>query len=354
MAMSAPYSNIPENEIGLMELMQILFRRKLLIGLSCALGVLSGLAYCLLATPRYAVEVYVDKPLDSDIAALNLDRNAAIGLPPFTPEQVFPYFTNQFRSELALQNFFREVYMPTLAQGERNAPDAAFFDKIKQEIKIIKPDPKGRELLGLRIEANTGEKAARFATEFISLVARDAANALVVDVRNNIELLVRHTEQDLAEKRAVTARERQDRLVQLSEALQVAEAVSVREPQVTSGRLPAQDRLAPFIDGSQLYARGAKSLAAELSVLRVRQSDDPFIQGLRESESRLRTLKAINLDPKTFKVFRADGEITAPLKPEAPKKIFVLILAAVIGAIGGVMLALFVEFQAGARRSTHA
>lgn len=45
------------------------------------------------------------------------------------------------------------------------------------------------------------------------------------------------------------------------------------------------------------------------------------------------------------------GEITAPAKPSKPKKRLVLALAAVLGVMGGVMLAFVVEFVARARQS---
>ncbi|MFN3885313.1 MAG: GNVR domain-containing protein, partial [Rhodocyclaceae bacterium] len=43
------------------------------------------------------------------------------------------------------------------------------------------------------------------------------------------------------------------------------------------------------------------------------------------------------------------GEITAPTKPSKPKKALVLALAAVLGMMGGVMLAFVAEFVAKAK-----
>ena len=46
------------------------------------------------------------------------------------------------------------------------------------------------------------------------------------------------------------------------------------------------------------------------------------------------------------------GEITAPAKPSKPKKALVLALAAVLGIMGGVMLAFVAEFIAKSKAST--
>lgn len=348
-----PQSVYAEREISLVDLLQILVRRKVVIALTLAVCLAAGLAYAFLATPRYEVEVRVDKPFSSELAALNVGRNGVTGLPPFAPEQVFGYFSNQLVSDVALQAFFRDVYLPSLDQDDRDRPDYQLREKMMRAVKVNRPDPKGRNLYTLKVEADTGEKAARYATAFLDLAAREAAAKLALDVRNEIDLIVSNTERDLGELRATAGKQRQDRLVQLSEALQVAEAVGVKEPQITSGRLPAQDRLTPFVDGSQLYARGSKSLAAELRVLKAREADDAFIPGLREAESRLRMLKAIEIDPTSFKVFNADGEVIVPVKPVAPKKLLVLVLAAVLGVMGGVMLAFIAEFIATARRKAN-
>lgn len=341
-----------DSELSLVAFIQILVRRKELVGLSLAVCVLVGLAYAFLATPRYEVDVRVDRPFASELAALNIGRNGVSGLSPFTPEQVFGYFTNRLVSDTAMQRFFREVYLPSLDDRERDRPEDQIYERMLRAFKVARPDPKGRNLFTLHVESTTGEKAARYAAAFLDLTARDAADKLVGDVRNEIALIIRNTERDLAELRATTAKQRQDRQIQLSEALQVAEAVGVKEPQITSGRLPAQDKLTPFVDGSQLYARGTKSLSAELGVLKARQTDDAFIVGLREAESRLRVLKSIEIDPKAFRIFNADGEIIAPIKPVAPKKGVVLALAAILGVMGGIMLAFGAEFVARARMKT--
>jgi LPS O-antigen subunit length determinant protein (WzzB/FepE family) len=96
----------PEDEISLIELLQILVRRKLWIAGCFLVAVGIGLAYAFLATPLYEVEVHVDKPFSSELAGLNVGRNGPTGLSPFPPEQVFGYFANLLMSDVALQRFF--------------------------------------------------------------------------------------------------------------------------------------------------------------------------------------------------------------------------------------------------------
>ncbi|NMG73930.1 LPS O-antigen chain length determinant protein WzzB [Aromatoleum diolicum] len=337
------------DDLHLIDLWEILLRRRLEIAVCFLVCIVIGVAYALLATPRYEVDVYLDKPFASDLAALNLGRSPATGLVPFEGAYLFGYFLSSLVSEHTLQRFFAEVYLPSLDEQVSSEPKHLLYEKMVRSIRISKPDPKGRGLFNLKVEADSGEKAVQRSAAFLSLAAAEATSKFVEDARNEIDLTVRNAERDLAELRLTVSRKREDRLVQLSEALQVAQAVGLTNPEITNARLPEQDGLRPWMDGSQLYARGSKSLRAELEVLKKRESDDPFIASLRDTEARLRQLKAVHFDPKSVRVFNTDGEIVVPTKPVAPKKLLVVVFASLLGLMFGVAFAFVVEFLTTAR-----
>ena len=64
-----------------------------------------------------------------------------------------------------------------------------------------------------------------------------------------------------------------------------------------------------------------------------------------------RVLLAQRLTPPQTQATELLGSITAPATPAKPKKALVLALAAVLGVMGGVMLALFAEFMAKAKQA---
>ncbi len=295
------------------------------------------------------VDVYLDKPFTNELAAVNFGRAPATGLAPFERAHVFGYFLNSRVSEHTLQRFFNEVYLPSLDDTERSEAKHLLYEKMVRSIKVTKPDAKERGLFNLKVDADSGGKAVERATAFLNLAADQAATKFVENARNEIELITRNPERDLAELRLTVSKKREDRLVQLGEALKVAQAVGLTNPEITNGLLPEQEGLRPWMDGSQLYARGTKSLRAELDVLKARESDDPFIANLRDTEARVRQLKAIQLDPKSVRVFTADGEILVPAKPVAPKTVLIVALATVLGVVLGVALALAAEFLTKAR-----
>lgn len=306
-------------------------------------GLLLATLALLLSPSRFEIKAYLDKPYSSEIAELNSGRTSASGLAQYTPEQVFAYFMRQLLTDEAKQRFFQEIYLP----AQDNAPDSAaarqaLYQHMSQKVLTITPPPpkKGRDLYSVRIEAPSGEKAAAWTNNFLNQVAEDATRSLFNDAEKDIALQLQNTERDLEEKLRITEQTREDRQAQLTEALQVALAVGIRDPQMTSAQPPRQDGVASVIDGSRLYARGSKSLQAELAVLKNRKDDAPFVDGLREAQSQLRLLAELKPAEKKFKIFHIDGQIIPPVRPFSPKKSMILALGLFMGLCFGVFTAL--------------
>lgn len=344
---------VQPGEVTLGELIEPLRRRKGVVAASL-LGCLAiALAYLVLATPRYEIEFRVDQPNASETVELNVGRTAATGLPAYTTEQVFGYFLRELRSDRAFQRFFREIYLPSLDDDQRSAPEARLYKRARKLLEVRPPDPKGksRGLYEVRVAADDPEKVRDWTQRFLRQVVAAARTALMQDVRAGIDVAIRNAEQDLEELRHTAQTRRTDRARQLEEALVVARAIDLRDPQMTVARPPSSDKVSPFVDGSTLYARGVKSLSAELGVLKQRESDDPFIGGLRDTESRLRMWRAtLAYEPKAFRIYRIDGEVIVPADPVSPRPALVLALATLLGAMAGVFAAWIVEAWSKARR----
>lgn len=335
-----------EDEITPLELWHMLLRRRTVI-LATWITCLGGaLAYVLLATPRYEAIVYVDKPLASDIATLNVGRTYSIDLRPYTTEDVFEYFTRELRSDRAFQRFVRTIYLASLANGSAQDSDSHLYRIVRKLLEVHVPDDKGRgrSLYSVRTAANDPKLASEWLGAFLEQVSRDATAKLLADNRMEIDLHIRNMRSELEQMRLTATQKRQDRLAELGEALTIAKSINLHGPQVSALRVPAQDALAPFLDGRMLYARGVKSLSAEVKNLRSRESDDPFVPGLRDGQARLRLLQAIQPDLASLKIFNIDGAIIMPDKPAWPRKLVIFGLATTLGLFAGMALALAVEF----------
>ena len=305
-----------------------------------------SIAALFILEPRYEIKAYVDKPYGNEIAALNLGRSAATGLNQYSPEQVFAYFTRRLTMDRSMQRFFQETYLPQQdVPPETDVGKQALYNRLQKNVISISPppnSPKGglRELYSIQVTAPSGEKAKKWMEDFLAQVSDDARRALVQDIEESISLQIKNTERDLQEKLRTTELSRQDREAQLAEALQVAQAVGLRDPQMTSAQPPRQDSAASFIDGSRLYARGTKSLQAELEVLKKRKDDAPFVEGLRAAQAQINLLKEQAPNEKQFKIFHIDGEIIQPLKPVFPKKSLIIGIGLFFGLALGFLAAL--------------
>lgn len=311
--------------------------------LGCSLtGAVLAVALAWAVPKKYEVLLHLDQPLVNQLFEVNLGRTALTGLPTVTPDEVYGYFKDELLKDSSKLRFFNEIYLP--AQDEQ--PDTpqkknALQDIVlKKQVKVIEPSAKGRQEYQLRVEAPTAELAVQWATGYLQLTEKASKDTWVADVKSTMNLAIQNTERDLEEKYALAAQTRQDRRIQLEEALQVAKAIGQDGPQLMTGQLPRQDDVASFADGSRLYARGAKSLEAELKVLKARVDDTPFMDGLRDAQTKLKLLKQQKPEEQKIQMLRIDGDVFEPVSPFFPKKSIFLAIGLFFGAGLGFLWAL--------------
>lgn len=295
--------------------------------------------------PRYEVKALLDAPYTNELTELNIGRSSASGLDQYSPDQVYAYFVRRLVTDESKQRFFRETYIPSLdSPPESEAEKQALYNHmLKIVLNVTQPSEKvkgGRNLYSVDVEARSGAQAAQWLQTFLVQVSEDARTALIKDIEQSIALHVKNTERALEEKKRTAELIRKDRQAQLTEALKVAQAVGIKDPQMTTAQPPRQDTAASFLDGSRLYARGSKSLQAELEVLGSRKDDTPFIEGLRQSQAQLNLLKELKPGERNFKIFHIDGDVVAPLKPVFPKKSMFLGLGLFLGLAIGALIAM--------------
>lgn len=311
--------------------------------LGCTLtGAVLAVALALAVPKKYEIFLYLDKPLVNQLFEVNLGRTTLTGLPAVTPDEVYGYFSSELLKDSSKLRFFNEIYLP--AQDDQpdtpQKKNALQNSVLKKQVKIIAPTAKGRQEYQLRVEAPTAELAVKWATGYLQLTEKASKDTWIADAKSTMNLAIQNTERDLEEKYALAAQTRQDRRIQLEEALQVAKAIGQDGPQLMTGQLPRQDSVASFADGSRLYARGAKSLEAELRVLKARVDDMPFMDGLREAQTKLKLLKQQKPEEQNIHMFRIDGDIFEPVTPFFPKKSIFLVIGLFFGAGLGFLWAL--------------
>lgn len=345
-----------EDEIDLVELVKALWSQKLIIIAATVASTAIALAYALLSMPVYEAKATVLPPLLSDIAAYNAgrtesslytpygDRSSAQStqapLKPFTTDDVYAVFTRNLRSQSLRREFFKDIYLPSLPEGERSGPQDRLWSKFNNIISINAPDKQRPELIEVSVQQNTPDLAATWANQLISKASAASARNMQRNVSSELNTRIHSIERRIASLRSTAQQRRADRIAILREALIVANAVGMNSPQVTAGRTSSSDELSEFIDGSLTYMRGAKAIEAEMKVLEARQSDDPFIPELRSLQEQLSFLTTIDMQPENVSVFSLDSAAEVPETPIKPKKALIVALGLMLGGMLGVFIAL--------------
>lgn len=144
--------------------------------------------------------------------------------------------------------------------------------------------------------------------------------------------------------REVVERKTNDRLVQLREALAIADASGINEPVVLSERLPAKYRLKSAAENEALCTLWVRNLSAEIGQIQERENKDAFITDLRDLELRATYLGQIDLATVPFETFSSDREIYVP-QVAKPSKSGVLLVAGLVGLMLGLALAVAREIM---------
>jgi len=324
-----------DDEIDLVELFQSLWAQKWLIALITFVFTVGAASYAFLSKPVYEVSATVLPPSLSDIAGFNLGRTGAEngGLEPFLVDDVYAVFTRNLQSDRSKRKFFKEFYLVSLDSAQRLGSQDNIYRAFKDKFSVKVLDKNQPDRYSIIIEHYNPELASTWAKQYIDQVSDRSLDEMLLNAERELSVRARNIQQQIKSERDSAKVRREDRTIQLQEALTVADTIGFVNPPVVNTELSA------FMDGSLMYMRGAKALRAELDVLLARTSDDPFIPVLRDLEAKYQLFAGVSPDPSNVAVFRQDGDIDVPDQPIKPKKSLIVALGIVLGSMLGVLIA---------------
>lgn len=325
------------NEIDLAEFLHGFWEQRWLIVLVTFLVTACAAGYIFLSKPVYESRTYLLPPSQSSIAGANLGRRES-GLELFTVDGVFAIFIRNLQAEEAMRRFFSTVYLPSLSEEGRKGSRDKLYERFRREFSIKAPDKSEAGRYSLVVQGHDPALVVEWAKRYISEVDKQSREEVLQNARREIEVIGSGLQQQIKSLRVAAKTRREDRIIQLKEALNVAEAVGLEKPPVIGGQ--DAEQISAFMTGGLAYMRGAKALRAELKELEGRVSDDPFIPQLRNIEEALDRSTSLQPDPAKVAVFRQDGEVEIPDNPINPKKALILALGIVLGGLLGLFIAL--------------
>ncbi|MEA1990358.1 MAG: Wzz/FepE/Etk N-terminal domain-containing protein [Pseudomonadota bacterium] len=338
--------DINSDEIDLFELWNGLMEQKWLIIVVTFASVVMAAAYAFMVTPTYKSTVYFLPPTVEDVQEMN-SLNLLVDKKFYQEEEVYSDFLENLASRDVNLSAFKYFDLASLYEDEiegyqgveKQARFNKAFEEFSKDISIKYPSVKQTTeevLVNLQLKVSA-ERTAEILNSLVSVAKEKTIKQYQKDIQAELHIRQQRIKDQITSLRNVEKDRRLDRIIQLQEAANIAHVLKLSEPMSAGPQVKVQG---VANQGLPLYYLGYKLLEAELSALRNRENDDPFIGQLRGLQQNLAELESLKFDMNKFGVVTVDQLAIPAAKPAKPKKALVLAVAGVLGLMLGVFIAL--------------
>lgn len=359
-------TNVAKNdEIDLIELIKVLWNKKVWILLSACICTLIAGVYAFTAKEQWTSKAVVIEPQIADLGEyFNISQEYArlLGKELDSNEltkSLFGKFNLMSESLDTRKTFFEqsEIYQHISEGKEEQAKQRLLSDLTTQAINIIKPDPKKEpDFLGRRINfsAETPLEAQKTLQEFIAFAGKEAYQLEI----NNFLTYLNQTISDLTYEKAKFERDlgiqKKIQLENLNNALKIAQKAGIRDYSrsfnsasesalqalaMSEVKLPLTD--SKLSDGTYLFMLGEKYLKAQIDVLN--QEAIVYPPRYYQVSAQLEELALLLNKVKETKVsaFSYQASPDYPVIKDKPKKALILAIGFLIGIVLSIFIILF-------------
>ena len=225
-------------------------------------------------------------------------------------------------------------------------PEKAFEDFHKNmsfslQSKVLSRDVRDEKFLTVSFIHHDSIQAANILNSYIDTVIKKTSTELVNGANKLISNKRDSIQGEVDAKINLARRITQDKIVQLEEALKIAEKLNIVEMQINATNqqsvIMSDDNL---LNNNPLYLYGSKALKVEIQTLSERRSEDSFVPGLRALQQRVDALDIIKVDLNAVKAAQVDQKALPTSDRHSPKRKLIVFL----GTIFGVFLSLLYIF----------
>lgn len=331
-----------EDEIDLFDLVDDLKEKWYWIVGTVIFAVVLAVIYAFIATPVYKTELIVKEA--DEVAFLEVNQPAfkeVLGEDFLTAEKAFKSIRASFLSASVISDFY------SLLQKEENKEliQLIYDDELSQDqnLKLFverfsHSDPRNKDsdvFLKIQFELADAELAAQVLNKFSDFVQARYKHQVQNGVALRAVTKLTQWQLEADSLRAQYNAEKQRRILELSDAAEIAASINQQNP------LYHGDRVSVGAE-PPLFMMGEKTLRAELVLLRGRSSEleDAYIEGLPELLQKAEVVQAAAIDWQRVWFVELDQQAVAPLSPVKPRKKLIVALGAVAGLMAGSMFAL--------------
>lgn len=317
---------------------RIIWSSKVSIILLTLLGFLCSAVFLFTMSPLYEARVFVLPPTQNGIADLNYGRTKEAELSPYTVKDVYDVFLRNLQAESLRRSFFSNHYLQSLSPSERKRGQDDLYSEFLESIKVVPTAQSSSESYSIVFRGDNPVQASEWAKLYVQQAEEAAKKEVITNVYREVEVRARDLKQQIVTLRDNSQKVREDLIVQLREALTIADSIGLKEPPILSGGLGGE--VSANMTGQLTYMRGSRALRAEIETLRSRQSDDPFISELRLLQLKYSFFNSFEVFPESLSVYRQDGPIETPDTPVKTKTNLILAIGSLLGLMIGVIISL--------------
>ncbi|MFD2229725.1 Wzz/FepE/Etk N-terminal domain-containing protein [Alkalimarinus sediminis] len=330
-----------DDEIDLLELISVLWRRKWLIVAITFMAIAIAAAYLLLAPRIYEAKVSISEAQSVDVAQLNAGKEQlGAYAQSVSPESVYALFQKKLKSRSLAMAYFKEHVEPVYREQGFTQSDNFLLDKKFLSAISSSSSNKAGASLVVSHQHNEPALAAEWLNTYLRFIEQQTKNNLIESAVHNKTLAIKEYQQEIVSLRTTYRRSLQDKIVRLEEAFTIAKKLEIKKPQ--SNAVRQADTESEFDEGV-LYLRGYEALGAEIAALKSREVADAFIEKIRPIQEKISYLESIVYDVGLLEVISVDAWAYEPEKSIKPKRGLVLVLAGLLGGMTGLFVSLILS-----------
>ena len=344
------------DEISLVDIVNVLIRRKkFILGTTIAV-VCIGLIYAFSAKRVYEVETILLPPSFENIQGLNLliDTNVENNM-IIDRKEVFKLFEEKLQSWSFKQEFFNKykILEALSEQTNQNLNDkdkSEIFKKFSDSIKVKKN--KNANSIKTTLEGPDEYKISLWLDSFIVMANQETIDQLIKDLRSKIDSKIQVLNIKIYSRRSTYKQRLEDRLGRLEEAFQIAKALGIHDYNDTSSMKSKNNNLSIYMQEKKIYMQGTRVLQAEINAIKNRKSDDIYIKGLRDLQEHLTRLKSIKIEKEKIQSVIIDKKGSGNIELIQPKRQLIIMLSLILGGMLGIFAVFIMEFISNLKNQT--
>lgn len=327
-------------EIDLFELIESLWKEKVLIVAITAVITLIGGGVAFSLTPTYEASVKMLPPSQSDVAEL-AKFDVLQSSQSQSQSQSFAEFLQILKSNQLLKTFLsQEGVKATLFSPETSSQKAL---SALEKIAVVEIPKKGPMTeVSLNFQFKDAALAADYANQLVQLAVdqyrANIAQTFASEKDQEVNKLLDQQESLISTHEGRLNME----ITKLQEAYEIARKLKIDEP-VESRNISVKTAARSSVITEEiryLYSQGARALSAEIETVKERQKNLFMVDGLMEIEQRLVLLNSASFDVSKIMPVTIDLAAEAPEQRIKPKRSLIVALSGVVGGFLGIIFVL--------------